>query len=71
MPNLTGRKLGRLRKTIIWGSAFVTYTMMVSLLGGIFFVKVILLAYAVMFSFILILEVFSTGKFIVLRGKNV
>lgn len=63
-PNESGRKLVRIRKTIIWGSTFIGYAAAFNLLTGIFFMQTITQLFAVFFSFALVVVTLGYFKFI-------
>lgn len=67
MPNISGRKLARWRKVILTNVNFIVFSMVFSLLLGIYYVEVSIAIFAVMGSFTLSLAILSLLKYIVSR----
>ncbi|MFI4955095.1 MAG: hypothetical protein ACHP9Y_04190, partial [Gammaproteobacteria bacterium] len=66
-PNLSGRKLSRWRKIVVMNGNFIAFSMVFSLLLGIYYVEVTIAIFAVMFSFALSLTTLGFVKYLFTR----
>ena len=64
-PNESGRKLSRIRKSIIWGSMFVGYAAAFNLLTGIYFMQNVIQLFAIFFSFGFIVVILGYIRFFI------